>query len=251
MKCVKAFLLAFCWICPFDAEGAMRPRSAEFSPDGFILAVGNPDGTLTLYDASNGEVLKELYEEMEDSFFSQVVWTPRIAFSPDDRCMVTQRGDEQAVIWSRSTGEKLGVLSGACAWSSHVFSPDSKLLAITGSRSKLRGAPIIRVYRIRDRREIIAVEGPKGCDFRHVQFTDNGAFLVCDYRPGLQAEKTFVIVWDLRQGKEHLRIEGKLRAFSPKGQMVTVSSPDGGLTVYDAASGGKRFDIGGMPEPWN
>jgi serine/threonine protein kinase/WD40 repeat protein len=79
------------------------------SPDGSILAAACSDGTLRLYDTTNGKLLRSPINHPAPVF--------SVAFSPDGQRIVTACADQEARIWNAHTSELL-----------QIFLPDQRLL---------------------------------------------------------------------------------------------------------------------------
>ena len=65
--------------------------STAFSPDGRILASGNDDFTIQLWDANTGEQIATLTGHLER------VWS--VAFSPDGKTLASGSDDGTVLLW--------------------------------------------------------------------------------------------------------------------------------------------------------
>ena len=106
--------------------------SLALAPDGQLLASGDSDNTVLLWNLSSEKVNHTLRAHTgEDSRAAALVW--RVAFSPDGRLLASAGGDQTVRVWDVATGELLSTLSGhTAAVTSLAFSPDGRWLATGG-----------------------------------------------------------------------------------------------------------------------
>jgi WD40 repeat protein len=98
--------------------------SVAYSPDGSKLAAGNLDGSIFLWDAANGKLLKKIKGP-------EGVWS--ISFSPDGQRLAAGGWDDMIRVWSMATGQQLLQRNGHDRTVTGVaFSPDSTRLATCG-----------------------------------------------------------------------------------------------------------------------
>jgi WD40 repeat protein/uncharacterized caspase-like protein len=136
-----------------------------FSPDGRVLAGGNHDGAIKLWNAATGQELNTLTHAKEYNTVNTVafsrdgrllasagndnnikVWdvasgkervtlyghsgeVKSVAFSPDGRTLASASKDKTVKLWSLSTGEALKTIKQGREVLSVAFSPDGKVLA--------------------------------------------------------------------------------------------------------------------------
>jgi WD40 repeat protein len=105
------------------------PHCLTFSPDGKVLAAGDKDGKIRLFDGQSGEP-KGVLNDHTGSVY-------RIAFSPDGKSLVSCGEDKTVKLWD-VPGRKVRRTLQADEWMSFAvaFSPDGRLVA-TGSGEKL------------------------------------------------------------------------------------------------------------------
>ena len=101
-------------------------KSVSFSPDGKILASGNIDDTIQLWDVETGKQITSL------SGHDDIVYS--VSFSPDGKTLASGSEDKTIKLWDVETGKQITTLPGHDDIVYSVsFSPDSKTLA-SGSR---------------------------------------------------------------------------------------------------------------------
>jgi WD40 repeat protein len=115
------------------AEIGHQPRSAAFDPHSRLLAVGDGDGTVVVWDIRDRRVVR--------SFAAQKGEVDAIGFSPDGSELATAGEDTTARLWDLRTGRNVLTLAGHTRYiDALTFSPDGSRLA-TASRDGT-----VRVY---------------------------------------------------------------------------------------------------------
>jgi tetratricopeptide (TPR) repeat protein len=105
--------------------------SVAFSNDGTMVAAGNDQGILRLWNVETGE-LKTRFKGHTDAIKS-------LAFSPDDKTLLSGSTDRSARLWDVVTGQERLMLKGhKFALSRVAFAPDGRRLAtVSGTEVKL------------------------------------------------------------------------------------------------------------------
>lgn len=120
-----------------DEQRAMRlpdggPTTAEFSPDGAILAVGNTDGQTQLFDVSSGLELGAPLAASSSAIND-------VTFSADGRSLATGGLDRRGAIWRldgrRVIADEVAGHRGAATEVS--YTPDGKFLVSGGADGRL------------------------------------------------------------------------------------------------------------------
>jgi WD40 repeat protein len=98
------------------------PSWTTFSPDGKLLASGNCSGTLSVWDATTGELKFRVQAH-------SACITP-LVFSPDGTRIATTSSDRTTRIWDMTNGKELLTLpmGGLLGPTNLAFSPDGKIL---------------------------------------------------------------------------------------------------------------------------
>lgn len=156
--------------------GALSP---VFSPDGKVLAVGNRNGAMRLFEINSGKLLQVLEKEM----------THEIAFSPDGTLLAAGYVDGSVALWHVSTGELLNTkLSGCKEVLSLDWSPQGDVLATCGNDGKTvlwNTANLEELWSVEIARVVL-----------QVRFTSDGTRLLCSSATDAYAkEGRMISVW--------------------------------------------------------
>jgi WD40 repeat protein len=104
------------------AEG---DRCAVFSPDGELLASGDPGNTIQLWDPTTGTRLKVLGAHQRH--------LETLSFSPGGKRLATASDDNVVRVWRADAGERERTFSGhAMPVLRAVFSPDNQTIRSCG-----------------------------------------------------------------------------------------------------------------------
>lgn len=197
-------------LCHVLEGNASHFVSVAFSPDGNILAAGNMDGTVRFWDVGSGKPTGKVFVHPED--FTNVF---SFAFSPDGKRLASAgTGYSGSLrIWDVATGKELWKHEKFLYCNQAVFSPDGKLLAVSGYRTlylldpatgkEIWTAPIdpgffsfldfspdgnmllsgghafrhVRLWNVREKKEVLKLELPRG-DVHSLVFTGNNTFTI-------------------------------------------------------------------------
>ncbi|MBI2949708.1 MAG: protein kinase [Verrucomicrobia bacterium] len=105
-----------------------------FAPDGRLLATGDRNKSIRIWDVNSGKQLRQIQGVMQHDR----IGITGLALSPDSRRLVSC-GGEVAEVWEVSTGRLVCKLQGHTSWMrSATFSPDGRRIATSGDDSTVR-----------------------------------------------------------------------------------------------------------------
>ena len=204
------------------AETLSGVVSVAFSPDGKILATGDVNGRICLWQVADGKQLL--------TFQGHTGWVWSVAFSPDGQTLASCCHDSLVRLWDRKTGETLRVLHGHTSGVRSVtFSADGRTLA-SGSLDSS-----IRLWDLRDGHCLNALHGHTSA-VRSVTFSPDGRTLASG------SDDSSVRLWDIRDGQCLLVLSGHgdrvcSVSFSSDGRTLASGSDDSSVRLWDVRNG--------------
>ncbi|MDH7515327.1 MAG: WD40 repeat domain-containing protein, partial [Bacteroidota bacterium] len=210
------------------APHATLVTSLALSPDDALVAAGDMNGHILIWEAASGALLHDIAAHKR--------YISDIAFTPDGRTIAACGRDDTLSLWDASTGRELRRIAAGCVWVNALsVSHDGSLLATAGQDGSVKvwdlaGGSLVRVLG-RHRRFA-----------RTVLFTPDDAVLLSGGRDGS------VRAWDVRKGillqdmpvnigfPHHL-------ALDPPGKLLAVSMMNGLLEIWDWGKQTRRASI--------
>lgn len=235
--------------------------SIDYSPNGELIAVGDDNGEVRLFLASNGQLQTRCVGH------SDIVWA--VAFSPDGQTIASASFDNTIRLWHTSDGRCVNVLLGHEGWvyslsfspegdviasasedgscrlwnlktgdctiletdfefaAATTFSPDGRLLAVAGSTNQ------VILFRLADLTSLMSLSQHQG-RVRALAFSPQGDLLATG------GEDRQINLWAIPDGVHIATLAGHLAAvrslsFSAAGDLLASASDDGSARLWSTA----------------
>jgi WD40 repeat protein len=207
-----------------------------FSDNGRLIATGNFNGTVKLWDVSTGRVERTL-DGHTDLVYKGV-------FSHDAKILASCSRDGKIKIWDVATGNELRTLIGHTRPVKAVaFTPDDKLLASVGNDGTVRLWDVAKGNQLRS---FIHHEGGDVDNSVYaVLFDMKGKLVIAGNGDGT------ISFWDVDSGKEMRVLRGHRGlvfslALSRNGRMLASGSYDHTVKIWDVNSGNEIRTFAGQ-----
>ncbi len=196
--------------------------SVAFSPDGNLLATGDTNGEIRLYQVSDWTQLLICKEHTN--------WVPSLAFSPDGTILASSSSDHTVKLWDAITGQCLQTLQGHEheVWTV-AFSPDGNTL-VSGSNDRT-----IRLWSVSTAECLRILRGHTSWVISAV-FHSDGQTLVSG------SDDDTIRLWDVSTGECLKTLQGhrdgiRSITISPDGQTLVSGSDDQTVKLWDIGTG--------------
>ncbi len=205
---------------------AVPVRCIAFDPTGNILASGNGDSTIWLWNINTGAVQTIL------SGHEGIVYG--LEYSPDGALLASASGDGTIILWDSRSGAIVNTLRGHTGEVRSVsFSPDGTRLASAGEDGS------VRLWNVPTGTQQAILVG-HAQRVLSVEFSPDGTSLASG---GLD---TNVILWDAATGIQRATFtghQGEVRAvaFNPDGTTLASASTDNTIRVWNTRDGASLF----------
>ncbi len=208
----------------------------HFSHDNRRLAVSTSvsvgkelPGQALIWDLSSG---RQVFDRRSPpgGFFA-------LAFSPDDKRVVTGGHDGVATIWDVETAQELLALRGHTGITYEtIFGPDGRTM-VTRSTDET-----IRLWDVRFGRQILILRGGSRTGSGFISFSPDGRRLITEGLGGMLSNRNerekAVVLWDVASGQELVTLRGFSKgtvnaAFTPDGKRLVSAAGDGRIKLWD------------------
>ncbi|BAZ49969.1 WD-40 repeat-containing protein [Nostoc sp. NIES-4103] len=196
--------------------------SVAFSPDGKLLAMGDTNGEIRLYQVSDWKQLLTCK--------GHTSWVLSLAFSPDGSILASSTTDYAVKLWDVNTGQCLQTLYGHEheVWSV-AFSPDNHTL-VSGSDDQT-----LKLWSVCTGQCLLTFRGHTSWVLS-VAFTKDGQMLVSG------SDDQTLKLWNINTGECLKTFQGhcdgiRSIAVSPDGNMLASGSEDQTIKLWDINTG--------------
>jgi WD40 repeat protein len=216
----------------FDLDRAAVSAIA-FSADGSLLAAGDADKKIKLYDVAQAKAIRTLRD---------LSTTPqRLAFSPDGSLLATVGKEQEFRLWDAATGQLLKTLAGHTLAASDVaFSPDGSLLASGGYDG------VVNLWDVQTGEVVKTLNG-------HTEAVTAVTFAPDGKRLGSASQDQTAKLWDVQTGEVLATLSGHAGgvmdlAFTPDGSLIATAGTDRTVKLWEGDSGKIARTLDGFTE---
>ena len=200
------------------SETTMAAACLAFAPDAAILAVGQQDGEISLWDAGTLSRQSNLVGHRD--------FVASLAFSRDGKTMASSAGDCTVRIWDvPARRERISIRSPERTYAAMAISPDGRILALAD-----RVTSVVRLWDLTTGTEQTPLEGARA-PVVAVAISPDGTNLAAADLQG------FVTLWHLPTREvrpKRLKHSGvHTVAFNPDGSALATGGFDGTIQVWD------------------
>lgn len=177
-----------------------------FSPKGDIIAISTVVGTLGLWNASTGKIIKMLIQNVGiEDFDPRAGYFP--VFSPDGKMIAIEQGKQTVGIWNTSTGEHINTLTGhEGPLNLPVFSPNGKTI-VTETFVRFGKGGTVRLWNVKTGEMIMKYEKPE--DYPVFLYSPDSETLATDYTDNT------IRLWDTTTGENIITLKGQTDKIYP------------------------------------
>jgi Protein kinase domain/WD domain, G-beta repeat len=213
------------------------------SPNGRTLVTGDERGIAYLWDTATGHRIATLNDHHTLHVFSAV-------FSPDGQTVATGGFYGHVNLWDAATGKLIGTLTYPTDVWALAFSPDGKMLAITGNDANVNAAGTeydrTDVWDVATRQRITTFFDPGATGISAVAFSPDGTTLVTGDDNGRVFLRDVATWRRIATFIDPHRKWVQSVAFSPDGRTLAIGDVNGDTYLWNLAA---RHRIAVLADP--
>ena len=207
------------------AEQEWQVSTAAFAPTSNLLACGDSEGTLYVWDVQQ--------QRIQHAFKAHDGWINSMAFSPNEKRLISIRNTGPvARLWDAESGEPIETFPERI--NAFAFSPCSTLIALGKGKE-------ILLWDIERRETVMNIPQPKDSWFPFaLAFSPCGRYLASGawWLRGFGIKKCPVLLWDVESGENIAAFRGhptdiQCLAFSPDGTILASGGYGGTIMLWD------------------
>jgi WD40 repeat protein len=216
----------------------------KFSPDSRILAVGETDGVLRLWDATDGSLKCDLAGHTLQIQFLDFAADGKTLVSGAKGAANPENKPEpvELLIWSTGTGERIGSVEWPIGHACGVaLSPEGRILGVAGcDGASPRSVGTIRLWEVATGKTLLSHRG--GCDrYASLAFSEDGKTLAVGQGTdgGRSPVDRGVELWDVPTMQHRATLHGQMDdvdfvAFTPGGNKLITQSVRSDVRIWEA-----------------
>lgn len=220
-----------------SGQGAFVKAVAFSNRSGLMLAAGGADQSVRIWLSNTGESLRTFKS-------AHLPWVGALAFTPDNKRIVSRGGDNTIKVWDLESNRQLRSLPTGNPYagsSSIAVSPDGQLLAAGTARNT------ISLWSLSDGRLVRTLSAHQA-EVETVAFSPDGQTLASGDAHGV------IKLWNVPAGSERHTLTGHTRwvdalAFSPDGRTLGSGGGDHAVRLWDVAAGTALRTLAGHQAP--
>jgi WD40 repeat protein len=230
--CLRSDLDSHACTSVLAGQAAFVKAVAFSNRSGLMLAAGGADQSIRIWQAADGDLLRAFQN-------AHTPWVGAIAFTADNKKVVSRGGDNAIKLWDLESGRQLRSLVAGNVYagsSSIALSPDGVLLAAGSANNS------VRIWSIADGSVQRTLAGHEAA-VEAVAFSGDGSLLASADAHGV------IRVWKAASGSPVRTLTGSAKwvdalAFSPDGHLLASGGGDHTVRVWDLATGGAKSYAG-------
>ena len=213
-------------------KGNPRVESLAFVSGGTVLAAGDEEGLISLWDIASKQRIGNALEHHAHSGNALRRSVDALALSPSGKILASGSEDASIILWDLDSAAPIGkrLVGHSSDVTSLSFSPDGRLLASGSFDGR------VLLWDVASR-SVTATLTEKELQVTCLSFSPDGQILATN------APHKGIMLWDTRSGLQiGSRLEGVAEqvwsvAFSPDGRRLAAGTYDGNVVMWDLSRG--------------